>query len=146
MRLKSSSVTFVVMGVLAVVYYTVEPWAVTFLDDGPYYSTEYLGPIEELPLQSQVELRRFGLSVYFLESRLRAVNGESVLVLRDMDGFVKWVRLPVKSDGELGPIELRGARVTWYGGWRIAISPKNQEGGYLYLGSSGVFRFFNHSW
>ena len=54
--------------------------------------------------------------------------------------------LPVKPDGELGAVELRNGFRTWYGGWRIAIKPANQEGGNLYLTPFGGFRFFNHSW
>ena len=146
MQPRASSVILVVIGALAIVYYTIEPWAVTFIDDGPYYSVEYSDPFAELPMQSQVELRRFGRLVYSLESRLLSTGSESVLVLRDTKGVVEWVRLPVKPDGELGPLELRRAYVTWYGGWRVAISPENQEGGHLYLSSFGGFRFFNHSW
>ena len=112
MWLKSPFVVLVIVVVLAIIYYTIEPWAVTFLDDGPYYSTEFSGPIAETPIQSQVELRRFGQLVYFLESRMLSANDESVLVLRNMEGSVEWTRLPVKPDGELGPIELRGARMT----------------------------------
>lgn len=146
MRRKAPSVLIVTVGVLAVVYYTIEPWAVTFVDDGPYYSTEFSGPIEEIPIQSRVELRRFGRLVYSLESRLLSERDESVLVLRGWDGAVEWARLPMKPDGELGSLELRGANVTWYGGWRIAINPKNQEGGHLYISSFGSFRFYNHGW
>jgi len=146
MRYKAPSVLIVTVGVLAVIYYTIEPWAVTFVDDGPYYSTEFSDPIEEIPIQSRVELRRFGRLVYSLESRLLSERDESVLVLRGPDGAVEWARLPMKPDGELGSLELRGAKVTWYGGWRIAINPKNQEGGHLYLSSFGGFRFYNHSW
>ena len=146
MRLKAPPVVFVMVGVLAIVYYTIEPWAVTFLDDGPYFSTEFSAPIAEMPMQSQVELRRLGYLVYSLESRLLAAGDESVLVLRDSEGVVEWARLPMKPDGELGPLELRGTNLTWYGGWRVAITPKNQENGHLYLSPFGGFRFFNHSW
>jgi len=146
MRLDASSMLVSAAGILAVLWYLIEPWAVTFVDDGPYYSREFSGPITELPVHSQVELRRFGRLAYFLESRLVSSEDESVLVLRDADGSVKWVRLPLKPDGELGPIELRRANMTWYGGWRIGIKPENQESGNLYLGSLGGFRFFNHSW
>lgn len=146
MRLDASSMLVSAAGILAVLWYLIEPWAVTFVDDGPYYSREFSGPITELPVHSQVELRRFGRLAYFLESRLISSEDESVLVLRDADGSVKWVRLPLKPDGELGPLELRRANMTWYGGWRIGIKPENQEGGNLYLGSLGGFRFFNHSW
>ena len=146
MRIKAPSVVFVVAGVLAIVYYTVEPWAVTFLDDGPYFSTEFSGSIAEIPMQSQVELRRLGHLIYSLESRLLAAGDESVLVLRDSEGVVAWARLPMKPDGELGPLELRGAILTWYGGWQVAINPKYQESGHLYLSPFGGFRFYNHSW
>jgi hypothetical protein len=146
MRLDAPSGLFVAAALLAAVWYVVEPWAVTFVDDGPYYSNAYSGPIAEFPVHSQLELRRFGQSVFSLESRLLPSGDESVLVLRDTEGAVKWVRIPVKSDGELGRLDLRRANVTWYGGWRIGIKPGNQEGGYLYLGSLGGFRFFNHSW
>ncbi|MDH3615976.1 MAG: hypothetical protein OEQ90_05820 [Gammaproteobacteria bacterium] len=146
MGLKTSSILVVVAGILAVAWYAVEPWAVTFVDDGPYYSREFSGSIVELPIYSQIELRRFGLPVYSLESRLLSSGDESVVVLRDTGGSVQWARIPLKPDGELGPLELRRANPTWYGGWRIGIKPDNQEGGYLYLGTFGGFRFFNHSW
>jgi hypothetical protein len=145
MRSKAAIIT-VMVAAMAVSWYGVEPWAVTFVDDGPYYSGDFSGQIAELPVHSQVELRRFGQLVYLLEARLLSTVDESVLVLRDSNGSVRWARIPMKPDGELGPLELRGANVTWYGGWRIAISPKYQEGGHLYLGSFGGFRFFNHSW
>jgi len=145
-RQKALSILAVTAGTLAVVWYMVEPWAVTFVDDGPYYSIEFSEPIAEFPVRSQIELRRFGQSVYSLESRLLPTADESVLVLRDSDGSVRWARLPMKPDGELGAIELRRSNVTWYGGWRIRIKPDNQEGGFLYLGIFGGFRFFNHSW
>lgn len=146
MRPNASSILVVAAGILAVAWYAVEPWAVTFIDDGPYYSREYSASIAELPIYSQIELRRFGQSVYSLESRLLSSGDQSALVLRDAEGSVKWARLPLKPDGELGPLELRRANLTWYGGWRIGIKAENQEGGYLYLGSLGGFRFFNHSW
>ncbi len=146
MRLKAPSILAMVAGVLAFVWYTVEPWAVTFLDDGPYYSSGFSGPITELPVQSKVELRRIGQLIYTLESRFLSADDGSVLVLRDAAGSVRWTRVPMKPDGKLGPLQVRQATVTWYGGWRIAIQPAFQEGGYLYLGVFGGFRFFNHSW
>lgn len=146
MRLDASSMLAVAAVSLAVVWYLVEPWAITFVDDGPYYSREYSKPVTELPIHSQLQLRRFGLSAYSLESRLIASTDESVLVLRDKEGSILWARKPLKPDGELGPLELRRANMTWYGGWRVGIKPGNQEGGNLYLGSFGGFRFFNHSW
>ncbi len=146
MRLKSLNMLIVIAGALAVAWYIVEPYAVTFIDDGPYYSNEFSESVAELPINSQVELRRFGLLTYLLESRDFPTGDGSVLVLRDSGGSVQWARLPIKPDGDLGPLELRGASMTWYGGWRIRIKPKSQEGGYLYLSSRGGFRFFNHSW
>lgn len=146
MRLKSLSIFVVIAGALALAWYIVEPYAVTFIDDGPYYSSEYLEPFSELPISSRIELRRFGRLAYLLESRDLIMGNESVLVLRDSKGPVQWARRPIKPDGELGPLELRGASMTWNGGWRIRIKPKSQEGGYLYLSSLGGFRFFNHSW
>ena len=146
MRPKALSVIIVAAGFMAVGYYTIEPWAVTFVDDGPYYSTDFSGSVEEMPVQSRVELRRFGRLVYNLESRSLAAGDESILVLRNSSGSVKWARIPVKPDGELGTLELRRANLTWYGGWRIGISPENQESGHLYISSFGGFRFFNHSW
>ncbi len=146
MRLKILSIFAVVVGALAVFWYIVEPYAVTFIDDGPYYSSEFSGPVAELPVYSQIELRRFGQFAYLLESRELPTEDESVLVLRDTGGLVLWARIPIKPDGKLGPLELRGANMTWYGGWCIRIKPKSQEGGYLYLGSFGGFLFFNHSW
>jgi hypothetical protein len=71
---------------------------------------------------------------------------ERVLVLRDKDGSIRWAQTPVKPFGELRAIEFRRASLTWYGGWRIAISPKNREAGYLYLDTFGGYRFLNHSW
>ena len=136
----------VISGASALSWYLVEPYAVTFIDDGPYYSSEFSGPVSQLPVNSKIELRRFGQLAYLLESRELAMGNESVLVLKDSKGSVLWARKPVKPDGELGSLELRGAHMTWNGGWRIRIKPENQEGGYLYLGSLGGFRFFNHSW
>ncbi len=146
MQRSSLSVLLVVVAVLALTYYVIEPWAVTFVDDGPYFSTEYSQPIDDLPVASHLELRRFGRLVYIIESRTLPGGLESVLVLRDSRGLLKWARLPVKPDGELGAVELRNGFRTWYGGWRIAIKPANQEGGNLYLTPFGGFRFFNHSW
>ena len=132
--------------VVGTAWYLVEPWAVTFIDDGPYFSADYPGPIADLTVYSEIELRRFGRAVYRLESRLLDKKRETVLVLRSADGSTKWARLPIKPYGELGPIEFRRQRLTWYGGWRIGIKPANQEGGYLYLGTFGRYRFLNHSW
>ena len=146
MRLKSVLIFVSVLVLLAVGWYQLEPWAVTFIDDGPYYSREYSRPVESLPLQSSVELRRFGVIAYTLESRSLVDRNESVLVLRNAAGAIKWTRIPLKPDGELGFLELLRAHVTWYGGWRIRIAPDNQEPGDLYIGALGRFRFFNHSW
>lgn len=141
-----SSVLVAVAAALALAWYAVEPWAVTFVDDGPYYSRPFDSPVGDLHLESRVDLRRFGRVVYTLESRTLAGRDEIVLVLRDASGSVRWARLPVKPDGELGSLEIRRARLTWYGGWRVRIVPANQEPGDLYLGALGGFRFFNHSW
>lgn len=146
MRLGPAPILVVIAPVLALTYYAIEPWAVTFVDDGPYFSTEFLRPIGDIPVQSQVSLRRFGRLVYIIESRTLSEGSESVLVLRNSRGVMKWARLPVKPDGELGSVEVRRAHKTWYGGWRISIKPENQEGGNLYLSAFGSFRFFNHSW
>lgn len=146
MKPKILSIFTVLAGVLAAVGYIVEPYALTFIDDGPYYSGEFSGPVSELPVNSQIELRRFGQLAYLLESRALPVGDKSVLVLRGAGGAVKWARIPMKPDGDLGQLEFRGANITWYGGWCIRIKPESQEGGYLYLGSFGGFRFFNHSW
>ena len=139
-------VLFAVIAVLAVSYYAIEPWAVTFVDDGPYFSDEFTGSVDDLPVHSEVQLQRFGRLAYTIESRTLAEGSESVLVLRDPEGRVIWARLPVKPDDELGTIEVRRAYRTWYGGWRIAIKPANQESGNLYLTPLGGFRFLNHSW
>lgn len=146
MRLKSTLVVTAIAVTLAFAYYTIEPWAVTFVDDGPYFSTEFFGAVEALPIQSRIELRRFGRTLRVLESRRLPVGDESVLVLRTPDGSVQWTLVPDKPDGELGCVALGRAHVTWYGGWRISIKPENQEGGNLYLSTLGNFRFFNHSW
>lgn len=147
MRSKTAAVLTLAIAVLAMGYYAAEPWLVTFVDDGPYYSDEYVGPIAELSVESSVELKRFGRLIYILESRrLTGIEG-SVLVLRDSEGDVKWARVPNKHDGgELGTVKLVFSRMTWYLGWRVTIQPSNTEGGGLYLSVLGDFRFFNHSW
>ena len=142
MRSRTGYVLSAIAAVLAVSYYAIEPWAATFVDDGPYFSTEYTGPIDQMPIQSQLDLHRLGRLVYTIESRGLVEKSESVIVLKDSNGVVKWVRLPVKPDGELGAIEVRNAHPTWYGGWRISIKPENQESGNLYLSPLGNFRFF----
>ena len=146
MKRKLSLAALCFVAIVATGWYCVEPWALTFIDDGPYFAQDFAGPVEALPVYSQVELRRFGRAIFSLEARLVSEGQESVLVLRDTDGSVRWAQTPVKPFGELGPIQLRRANLTWYGGWRIAISPKNQEGGYLYLDTFGGYRFLNHSW
>ncbi len=143
-KLPLAAVCFV--AIVPSAWYCVEPWALTFIDDGPYFSTDFVDPVEVLPVYSQIELRRFGRAAFSLESRLLAEGQESTLVLRDTGGSVRWAQTPVKPFGELGPITLLRASLTWYGGWRIAISPKNQESGYLYLSAFGSYRFLNHSW
>lgn len=146
MRYRGISVFVIVLALVAAAYYAVEPWAVTFVDDGPYYSREYTESITDRPVRSRLVLERFGRPAYSIESRSLPAGDASVLVLRATDGAVAWARLPVKPDGELGAIELVGVRGTWYGGWRITIRPDNQEIGQLYLSPFGKFRFFNHSW
>ncbi len=146
MKCKSPLAALCLAGIVAVGWYCVEPWALTFIDDGPYFSQDFAGPVELLPIYSQVELRRFGRAVFSLESRLVTEGAASVLVLRDTDGSVRWAQTPLKPFGELGAITLLRANLTWYGGWQIAISPKNQEAGYLYLAAFGGYRFLNHSW
>lgn len=89
---------------------------------------------------------RLGRLVYIIESRTLSGGSESVLVLGNSHGVMKWARLPVKPDGELGAVEGRRSHMTWYGGWRVSINPKNQEGGNLYPSAFGSFRFLNHSW
>jgi len=139
----------VVVGALGWVSYEFEPRILNF-DDGPYYSREFDGEIDQLPLQSHVELTRFGNVVYVLESRLieRDAREESILVLRQPGGAICWQKVPLKPDGPLGAIGLgkNRTRLTWYGGWKVAIKPGSQESGYLYLGPFGGFRFFYHSW
>ena len=63
-------VPLLIVAFLVLLWYYVEPWAVTFINDGPYYSTDFNGAIEDLPLHSRVELHRFGQITYVLESRL----------------------------------------------------------------------------
>ena len=119
------------------------------MDDGPYYSRPFDADIRDLPLQSSVELRRFGKRVYVLESRLLdALEGESVLVLKQADGKVRWKRIPVKPDGPLGTVDLipRATAPTLFWGWRVGLKPAKQESGSLYIGPLGNFRFFYHSW
>ena len=144
--LKSLSVIIGISGASAIAWYIVEPYAVTFIDDGPYYSSEFSEEFSELPVNSTIELRRFGRLAYILESRDLTTENESVLILRDPGGSVQWTRKPIKPDGELGTLELQEVSITWNGGWRIRIKPKLQEGGFLYLSGLGGFRFFNHSW
>ncbi len=146
MRFKAPLIVLAVAGVLSSGWYVVEPWAVTFIDDGPYYSSEFSGLVADLPINSKVQLKRLGKLVYTLESRLHPTRGASVLILKDAKESVIWARLPLKPDGKLGVIELRRANITWYGGWRIRIVPAFQEPGDLYLGLLGGFRLFNHSW
>jgi hypothetical protein len=135
-----------VAGVLSTLWYLAEPWAVTFIDDGPYYSSKYPAPVARLPLHSQIELKRLGRPVFTLETRLTTDEKPNVFVLKDSQGAVVWAQRPVKPEGALGPIKLLNQQLTWYGGWKVRISPSLQEGGYLYLGTFGGFRFFNHSW
>jgi hypothetical protein len=140
-------VPFLILAFLFILWYSVEPWTVTFIDDGPYYSTDYKGAVDELPLYSRLELNRLGRGAYVLESRLIDNEKPSVLLLREKkNNSLIWSQLPVKPDGELGPLTLVKGYRTWYGGWKIAINPTFQESGYLYLGPLGGFRFFNHSW
>ena len=146
MQFKVLAIFVAVALALAVMWYLAEPYTATFMDDGPYYSSDFSDPTTELPVYSRIELRRFGHLVYMLESRLHSELDQSVLVLTDPKGSIQWSRIPIKPDGELGPIKFHRANVTWYGGWRIIISPRLQESGVLYLDILGGFRFFNHSW
>ena len=146
MQSRIRTVFFIVVAALSVGWYLAEPWAVTFVDDGPYYSEDFLSPIDKLPVHSSVQLRRFGALAFTLQSRLLPGKEQSVLVLWDSSGHQLWAKLPVKPDGELGSLRLRDPRLTWNGGWRVRIIPSNQEAGNLYLGPFGGFRFFNHSW
>ena len=70
MKHKLSLVTVCFLAIVASGWYMAEPWALTFIDDGPYFSTDFVGPVKALPVYSQVELRRFGHTVFSLESRL----------------------------------------------------------------------------
>jgi hypothetical protein len=144
--LKIAAACAAVLLTISLLWYAAEPWTLTFIDDGPYGSQPYYGEVAGLRLHSQVELKRFGSVQYVLESRLSEKGNSSVLVLYSGGSGAIWRRLPVKPDGELGPLEFGRSGVTWYGGWRVAIKPAFQEGGYLYLGPLGGFRFFNHSW
>jgi hypothetical protein len=63
-------VPFLILAFLFILWYSVEPWTVTFIDDGPYYSTDYKGAVDELSLYSRLELNRLGRGAYVLESRL----------------------------------------------------------------------------
>lgn len=146
MRLKPLSVFTVIAAILLATWYGVEPWALTFVDDGPYYAEDYPGTIDDLTVNSSLQLSRFGSVAYTLESRLLPNDDETVLVLWDSSGHLSWAKKPIKPDGELGSLGLRRAQMTWSGGWRIRIVPSNQEPGDLYLNAFGGFRFFNHSW
>lgn len=134
-------------GMIVWLTYRFEPRVFKF-DDGPYYSKEFEGQIEQLPLQSSVELKRIGNVTYVIESRLLNNEQDSVLVLKRSDGTIAWKKILLKPDGPLGTIALGRKRthLTWYGGWKVAIKPARQEGGYLYIGPFGGFRFFYHSW
>ena len=146
LRPKTPWVLWLLTTLFAMAWYQVEPWALTFVDDGPYYSTLYTESIDDLPVQSKIELQRFGTIAYTLESRVVTDRNESVFVLRTADDHVLWGRRPNKPDGELGYIKVRGASLTWNMGWRVRIAPEHQESGSLYIGPLGGFRFFNHSW
>lgn len=69
MRARTPSVLLGIAGLLCFLWYLVEPWFVTFVDDGPYYSTDFATPTDHLPIYSRIELRRFGRVAYILESR-----------------------------------------------------------------------------
>ena len=120
-------------------------WPIFTLNDGPFYSEPYEGDVSGLELFSETPLRRFGDTAYRLEVRLG--SDETVFVLRDSEGAVRWQRVP-SHDGPLGRIRLseQHTRLSWWGGWTVAISPEKQEGGSLYLGPLGGFRYFYLSW
>lgn len=137
---------FSVIALLATAWYFAEPWALTFVDDGPYFSETFSEPIDPLPVISSVQLRYFKWVRFTLESRRFPNKDESILVLWDDSGHLVWAKRPVKPDGELGSLRLREPHWTWNAGWRIRIVPSNQEPGDLYLNALGGLRFFNHSW
>jgi hypothetical protein len=109
------------------------------------YSAPYEGAVSQWVPYSETPLRRFGEIAYRLEVRVQ--EGRNVFVLRDPDGTVLWQRVP-EHDGPLGSIRLseQHTRLAWWGGWTVAIKPENQEGGSLYLGPLGGFRYFYLSW
>lgn len=125
-------------------------WPIFTLDDGPFFATPYTGDVSQLKTYGDLPLKRFGRTVYVLESKLLdEPETGSVLVLRDTDGSVRWQMCPNDSQKlSLGPIELsrEHSRVAWWGGWTVAIKPQNTEGGELYLGPRGGFRYFYLSW
>ncbi len=144
-----SLMVFGLVVVMYALYYFVEPRLFN-MDDGPYYSKTYTGPIDTLTASSSVELKRNGRIKYILESLLDQDKEGSVLILKRTDGEILWQKRPIKTDGSLGPVEVNQkytrARLFGYGGWNVSIHPKHQESGTLYLGPLGNFRYFYHSW
>lgn len=120
-------------------------WPIFTLNDGPFYSEPYEGDVSTLELYSETPLRRLGETAYRLE--VRVADEKNVLVLRNLDGTTRWQRVP-EHDGPLGRIRLReqSTRLSWWGGWTVAIDPEKQEAGSLYLGPFGGFRYFYLSW
>ncbi len=130
-KIKPGLIVLAILGFIAGNYYLVEPWAVTFVDDGPYYSKEYKGESDPLSLYSEIRLTRFGRTVCVLESRLTEKKDSSMLIFEKKFGKrrVVWKRVPLKPDGPLGPIKLTRQSLAWYGGWEVGIKPAQQEGG-----------------
>ncbi len=139
-RLLEAAVTIAVLLTNAYLF-----WPIFTLNDGPFYSETYEGDVSQWELYGETPLRRFGDTAYRLEVRVR--DDENVFVLRAPDGKVRWQRVP-SHDGPLGRIRLseQYTRLAWWGGWTVSIKPENQEGGSLYLGPLGGFRYFLLSW
>ena len=139
-RLMGASITIAVLVTNAYLF-----WPIFTLNDGPFYSEPYEGDLAAMELYSETPLQRLGETVYRLE--VRVGHDKNVFVLRDPDGTLRWQRVP-DHDGPLGKIRLREqyTRLSWWGGWTVAIDPEKQEGGSLYLGPLGGFRYFYLSW
>ena len=120
-------------------------WPIFTLNDGPFYSRPFEGDVSHLTAFSETPLRRFGGTPFRLE--VWVSGDDNVFVLRDAAGTIHWQRMP-EHNGPLGRIKIseQSTRLAWWGGWTVGIAPEKQEGGSLYLGPLGGFRYFYLSW